>query len=186
MSETPTSTDATPADPFEWAGTPDDDLADMLHRGAYRWSNRFTVVLSALLVFATGASAGIWYQQRSGTSAASAAISSQFSRIRSQFATGGFGAFGAADTTTAGAAGLGTSASTPAVTGDVVLVDAAHHKVYVKTSDGSTTAVSTDTSTIVQSSSTLASVKSGAHVTVNGTTGSDGTVAASTITVEQK
>ncbi len=186
MSDTPTDTNANPTDPFEWAGAADDDLADMLHRGAYRWSNRFTVVLGVLLVFAIGASAGIWYQQRNGTAAASSAITSQFSRLRSQFAAGGFGGFGASfDTATAGLGGATTTA-TPAVTGSVVLVDAPNHKVYVRATDGTTTVVSTDARTTIQAASTIASVKIGAQVSVNGTTGSDGTVAAATITVEHK
>ncbi len=186
MSETPTDPEIIPADPFEWTGTPDDDLADMLHRGAYRWSNRFTVVLTALLIFALGSAAGIWYQQRSGAAAATSALTSTFSRLRSQFAGGGLGGFGSDTSTAGGGFGATTPTATTAVSGAVVLVDKANRKIYVKASDGTTTAVSADAQTTVQTAGTLASLKTGAQVTVNGTTGSDGTVAATTITVEKK
>lgn len=194
----------TPNDPFEWAGEPTDDLAAMLHHGSYRWSNRLTTVLAVLLVFVGGAAAGTWYQQYTAQNSASAAIS-QFASLRSQFqglrggtggaassgaGGGGFSGFGG--TSGGGAAagggfgGSGTGAAT--VQGTVILVDAPHHKVYLKLADGTTTAVSTNSFTKALTATTLdlTTLKTGTSVSVDGTTGSDGTVAATSITLETK
>ncbi len=194
----------TPNDPFEWAGEPTDDLAAMLHHGSYRWSNRLTTVLAVLLVFVGGAAAGTWYQQYTAQNSASAAIS-QFASLRSQFqglrggtggaassgaGGGGFSGFGG--TSGGGAAagggfgGSGTGAAT--VQGTVILVDAPHHKVYLKLADGTTTAVSTNSFTKALAATTLdlTTLKTGTSVSVDGTTGSDGTVAATSITLETK
>ena len=203
----------TPNDPFEWAGEPTDDLAAMLHHGSYRWSNRLTTVLAVLLVFVGGAAAGTWYQQYTAQNSASAAIS-QFASLRSQFqglrvgtggaassgaGGGGFSGFGgtsganaaggfAGGGGTAGGGSGGSATGTATVQGTVILVDAPHHKVYLKLADGTTTAVSTSSFTKALAATTLdlTTLKTGTTVSVDGTTGSDGTVAATSITLETK
>ena len=170
-------------DPFAWAGRPDDDLASALEHNGHRWTNRLTPLLAILIVFVGGIAVGGWNAQRSASSATGSFA--QFAALRSQFQ--GFGQDTA--TVTGGAFGAGPSAaatSGSAMNGTVVLVDAAHHKLYIRGTDGTTTAISTSgtTSALTSTRLDLTKIATGTSVSVDGTTGSDGTVAATSITLE--
>lgn len=179
-------------DPFAWAGAPDDDLAQVLAHDGHRWTNRLTGVLAILIVFVGGAAAGSWNAGRSSAAAATgsfaqfASLRSQFQALRSDSATVGAGSLGV-DASGGAASGVGTFAG-GSIRGTVILIDAAHHKIYVRGSDGTTTAISTSpaTTALARTPLDLAALRTGTTVSIDGTTGSDGTVAATSITLETK
>ncbi len=147
-----------------------------------RRSVTVTRVLVGLLLVALGATAGTWWAHR--TTSASGG--------REAFAAGGFPSggplpsiapSGAAGQGGGGQAGTGTTTggtAAAATTGTVKLVDG--DTVYVATADGKVVKVKVSSTTTVSKATSISDVKAGTTVVVTGTTGSDGTVAASTVT----
>ena len=175
------------ADPVEERS---DDLAEELaHAAPKRWWNRGTVVLAALVLLAGGFVGGVQVQKNWGTTASG----------NTGFPAGGFaagaGRYGAGTTGRGGAfgggafgggaPGAGTPTASPGTTGTVKLVDGS--TIYVQTADGSLVTVNTSGKTTVSaaSKSTLKSVKAGQKVTVQGATGSDGSVTATSVTTQK-
>jgi hypothetical protein len=164
----------------------DDDLASALAKAAPRhWWNRATIVLGALVLIVGGFLGGIQAQKHWGTTTTAATGRA-----------GGFGGAGAggypnfaggtgrgqfAGGTGNAAAGTGTPAAA-GTTGTVKLVDG--NTIYVTTADGATVIVKTTGKTTVSTAAkgSLKDIKAGQTVTVQGATGSDGSVAATSVT----
>jgi hypothetical protein len=158
---------------------PIDDLAIGLARAERKpWLTRSTLVLGGLVLVTAGFIGGI--QVGGGTDASTSGSSAAGGRGGYGFPNmaGGYGmpgGFGAQQ-------GQQGTASRNATTGKIKLVDGS--TVYVELTDGTVVTVKVSESTKVQSSSTitLKDLKAGASVTVQGQTGSDGTITAGTIT----
>ncbi|GAA1795407.1 hypothetical protein GCM10009682_16460 [Luedemannella flava] len=169
MSE-PTTTELT--DPL------DDDLErELAARAPKQRINKITFVLAGLLLVIGGFIAGSLVQKNSGGTTGSALPTGTNGR-GGYFPAGGFGGGGTAQ------GGTGTRAGA-ATTGTVKLVDGT--TIYITTSSGETVTVKTSDSTkvSVSQSSTLKSIRTGATVTVQGQTGADGTVTATTVTAQK-
>jgi hypothetical protein len=175
------------SDPFA------DDLNDQLAaRAPRRYYTRATIVLAALVLLAAGFFAGAQVQKNYGTSANASGRTAGGSNLAGAGGAGNFGGGGFAGRggatgggqsgggPTAGATGGGTAANT--TTGTVKLVDGT--TVYIQTSDGTVVTVKTNGSTSVQvaQNGALSDLTPGAQVTVEGSTGSDGTVTATKVT----
>ena len=147
-----------------------------------RRSVAVTRVLVGLLLVALGATAATWWAHRTSSTSGG----------RTAFAAGGFpsggtlpsGApSGAAGQGSGGQAGTGTTTggtTAAATTGTVKLVDG--DVLYVATVDGKVVKVEVASTTTVSRAASISDVKAGTTVVVTGTTGSDGTVAATTVT----
>jgi hypothetical protein len=158
-----------------------DDLATALAKAAPRhWWNRGTIVLGALVLVAGGFIGGIQAQKQWGTASTAAGTRPAFNANRTggypNFAGGGF----------AGAGGTGTrspsSTAAAGTTGTVKLVDGS--TIYVQTADGNTVIVKTTGKTTVSTAAkgSIKDIKAGQTVTVQGSTGSDGSVSATSVT----
>jgi len=91
---------------FELFGeSKDDNLKELLARGAYKWTNKTTGVLAIFLLIVASASAGAWYGHRQATNSVASTATRAFSAFRSG---GGFAAFGGG--TGAAAGGTGAAA----------------------------------------------------------------------------
>ncbi len=159
MNEDPAMTVDLDDDPFA------DDLAEQLaQRAPRRLATRGTVVLAALVLLVAGFVAGAQVQKHWGKGATPAATN----RL------GNFPGFGGGQNS----GGQNTSATT----GTVKLVDGT--TVYLQTADGNTVIVKTNANTSVRLSQagSVKDLKAGATVSVDGQTGSDGTVTATAIT----
>ena len=54
---------------FDIFATPaQDNLGEELAKGNYRWVNKYTRVLGALVLFVGGAATGVWYSQHQSSS----------------------------------------------------------------------------------------------------------------------
>jgi hypothetical protein len=176
-----------------------DDLADELaHAAPKRWWNKGTVVLAAVVLLVGGFVGGLQAQKNWGTTATTAGNGGNQNRAgyggtgRAGYGNFGGGLFpgGAAQ---GGAAqggvapgGTGTAAAAAAATtGTVKLVDGS--TIYVQTADGNVVTIKTDGKTTVSaaSKSTVKSVKAGQSITVEGSTASDGTVTATSVTTRK-
>ncbi|HKT03976.1 MAG TPA: DUF5666 domain-containing protein [Rugosimonospora sp.] len=162
------------SDPFA------DDLSDQLaERATKRYATRTTVILGALALLVVGFLAGAQVQKHWGTG--TTAAGNGFGNL-TQPRTGasGFPGFGGFGNQAGGNSSTGGSGS--ATTGTVKLVDGT--TVYLQTADGNTVTVKTSGSTSVQVSQagSLKDLKAGATVSVDGQTGSDGSVTATRIT----
>ncbi|KUL27445.1 hypothetical protein [Actinoplanes awajinensis] len=169
-----------------------DGLAEELAKVApKKWWNKGTVVLGVGLLLMGGFLGGVYSQKQWG---ASSTTTSGFpgggTGGRGNFA-GGAGFPGAnASAAPGGAAaqgGTGTAAAAAAgTTGTVKLVNG--KTIYVQTADGSVVTVKTDGSTSVSTAKKgkLSDVKAGDAVTVEGATGTDGTVTATSVTAKGK
>lgn len=147
-----------------------------------RRSVAVTRVLVGLLLVALGATAATWWAHRTSSTSGG----------RTAFAAGGFPAggtlpsgapSGAAGQGSGGQAGTGTTTggtTAAATTGTVKLVDG--DVLYVATADGKVVKVKVASTTTVSRAASISDVKAGTTVVVTGTTGSDGTVAATTVT----
>jgi hypothetical protein len=138
-----------------------------------------TKVLVVGLVAAGAFAAGGWFAHRNAASTPAGFA------LPAGIGASGFPGFpGGAGGASGGASGsAGTAASsTPAVSGKVTVVDG--RKVYVTTSSGSVVVVVTGPRTAVTTAtpSSVSKLKAGDAVTVQGTTSSDGTLAATSIT----
>jgi hypothetical protein len=156
------------SDPFA------DDLADELEASAPRpAATRTTLALSAAVLIVAGFIGGVLVQKNYGTnnSGANAAANA----LASFAARGGFGNGGGG-----GGFGNGGGGGGSTTTGTIKLVDGT--TIYITTADGSVVTVKTSSTTTVQATVPLTSLKAGATVSVTGTTGSDGTVTATRVT----
>jgi hypothetical protein len=163
-------------DPF------DDDLAERLEARAPFQFTRTTVVLAGLVLVVAGFVGGVLVQQNYGTTGnTNGAANFNPAALASRAAAGGFR--GGTNAGGNGGAGTGGGAAT---SGTITLVDGT--TVYVTTSTGDVVIVKTSASTTVQSQQTLAvkDLKVGTSVTVRGTTASDGSVTATSITSQAK
>jgi hypothetical protein len=143
-----------------------------------------SMLLFAGMIAGLGFAGGAYYEKQNGTStAAGAAIS------RTGGAPGGFsaeggagGGFGGGAPGGTGTTGGGTGSSTNSTSGTVKLVDGS--TVYLTTSSGSVIKVTTKSSTKVTTTKTgkTTDLTPGQTVTVEGTTDSSGSVAATTVT----
>ena len=149
-----------------------DDIEEMPTRASRRIVTAWTVVLAALVVAGAGFVAGIQIEKRN---APAAAVSGLPPGLRALANSGGFAGGQLPAATTQGDGG------TAGTTGKVKLVDGAN--VYITTSDGSTVKVATSSSSKVRKSvdAAVSDLKAGDTIVVQGTTGADGTIAASSI-----
>jgi hypothetical protein len=162
-----------------------DDLAERLDAVApRRWANRTTVALAGLVLLVGGFVAGAQVQKHWGTTAANSAArgNSPFANATANpFAGGTFGGGTGRGGTGTGGTGA-TGGARGGTTGTVKLVDGT--TVYLTTTDGQTLIVKTTSSTTVSlnQAGSLKDLTPGATVTIQGQTGSDGSLSATSIT----
>jgi hypothetical protein len=154
-----------------------DDLTDQLaEKAPRRFATRTTAILGAALLLVVGFVGGAQVQKHWGKNSSQAA--SPFSNLGGPRAgASGFPGFGGS----VGGQGQ-SSAGGATTTGTVKLVDG--KTVYLQTADGNVVTVRTSGSTSVQlpRAGSLKDLTAGATVSVDGQTGSDGTVTATRIT----
>ncbi len=164
-------------DPF------DDDLTEQLAARANRpWATRSTMAMAALVLVVGGFLAGAQVQKHFGVSGTGTG-GAPTGVTRSGLGGGGYGGYGGSGlggNAAGGNAAGGNAASGNAITGTVKMVDG--NTVYVQTAGGQTVIVHTSSTTSVNQPGSVADLTSGAQVTVNGQTGSDGSVTATSIT----
>lgn len=167
---------------------PDSDLAAALAAAAPRcWFNRTTLVLGGLVLLVGGFLGGVQAQQHWGvtTPAAGTGRNGGFAGFPGGFAgnagRGGTPGSASGGATAPGAASGGAASDT--TTGTVKLVDGT--TLYVQTSGGDTVTVKTDGATKVRTTQpgSLKKLKAGQKVAVQGSAPTDGTIAATTVTV---
>lgn len=140
-----------------------------------RRSVTVTRALVGLLLVALGATGATWWAHRTTSTAGSSGFPGAGS-LPSGFPSG-LPAGGSSGT----GGGSGTSGSSvAATTGTVKLVDG--DTVYVSTADGKVVKVKVGATTTVSKPGTVSDLTAGSTVVITGTTGSDGTVAAATVT----
>jgi hypothetical protein len=179
-----------------------DGLAEELaHAAPKRWWNRGTVVLAGLVLLAGGFVGGVQVQKNWGTqSGVTGGFPAGFNGAAAGGAgrygggtggagrggAGGYGSTGGFGAPQSGQGQPGAAAASSGTTGTVKLVDGS--TIYVQTPDGNLVTVNTTGKTTVSAASatTLKSIKAGQTVTVQGTTGSDGSVAATSVTTRKK
>ena len=137
-----------------------------------RWLSRVTPVLCALGILVGGFIGGLEAEKHAGTSTT---------------ATNPAGSFGGGFPGGGQPAGAATAAATAArTTGTVKSIDGT--TIYLRTADGKVVTVKLDGKTTVSTATTgkVADVKPGQSVIVQGATGADGTVAATSVTTQTK
>ena len=177
---------------FDIFATPaQDNLGEELAKGNYRWVNKYTRVLGALVLFVGGAATGVWYSQHqsssttvtaggaalgnfagaSGSAAGAAFGGGAGRRTRGAGATGGFGGGGF------GGGGFGGGATA----GTITKIDGT--TIYLRGADGQAIVVKASATTPVTNTTSekIAALKVGDAVTVLGSTGNDGTVTPTTV-----
>jgi hypothetical protein len=170
----------------------DDDLESKLQARAPFPVTRTTAALAGLVLVVAGFLGGVLVQKNFGTAASSnsnsgltpAALSSRAAAF-GNFGNRGGGTGGSGNNGgTGGTAGTGTGTAAP-TTGKITLVDGT--TVYVTTSAGDVVIIKTNSSTTVRvdQTVTLKQLTVGSTVTVTGTTASDGSVTATTITQQK-
>jgi hypothetical protein len=169
----------------EGASVVTDDLAAELAAHAPRrlW-NKATVYLGAGALVVAGFLGGVQVQKNYGTAATTTtAPGAGRAGFAGNAAANGY--FGGQAGTGTGAAGATGTAAAAATTGKVKLVDGT--TVYVETSTGDVVTVKTGAQTQVKTSTTttLKNLAAGDTVTIQGATGSDGTVTATTVTKDK-
>jgi hypothetical protein len=167
------------ADPVE-----NDDLAAELEKRAPRGiPGRTTLVLGGAVLVVAGFLGGVLVQKNYGTSAAGSGNANALANAIAARQNGGNGFAGG----TGGSGGTGGTggAARNATTGTVKLVDGT--TVYITTADGETVTVKTSGTTTVRTeqAGALADVPVGATVSIQGTTGTDGVVTATAVTVQK-
>jgi hypothetical protein len=151
-----------------------------------RGATRLTIALLVCFAISAGFLAGVLVQKDHGSSSSSAsasglaALAQQFGGSFPGAGAGSLPGAGAGSLPGAGGAATGTSGAT--TTGQVKLVDGTN--VYVVDAQGKTTKVATTSTSKISTAqpSSLSALKAGDTVTVVGTTGTDGTVTATSIT----
>jgi hypothetical protein len=162
----------------------DDDLERELAAHAPRQRvNRITFVLAGLLLVIGGFIAGSLVQKGIGGTGNSGATTASNGRS-GNFGGGGFGAGSGPRGGTGQASGTGAP-SGAGTTGTVKLVDGT--TIYLTTAAGEVVTVKTTGTTKVSTTQagSLKNLKAGATVTVQGQTGADGTVTATTVTAQK-
>lgn len=162
----------TTAEPDSTAGI--DDLAVGLARAERKpWVTRSTMILGGLVLATAGFIGGL---QAGGTADAATTTGLPAG------GRGGYGMPGGFAGMQPGGQGTQGQTTRNATTGTVKLVQG--NTVYVELADGTIVTVKVTDSTTVQSSTKIAvkDLKAGASVTVQGQTGSDGSVTAGSIT----
>jgi len=142
-----------------------------------------SVLLAALLVAGAGFVVGVYVQKDHGSSSSSGTSVAAAFASRARTAGGGFGGAGGTGGTagTGGTGGTaGTSTSTPAVIGTVVSVNGS--TMVVKNFAGKEITVTLGTDTTVTKAATAADLAAGQSVSVAGSTGTDGSVTATSVT----
>ena len=170
-----------------------DEPDEMPTRASRRVVTAWTMVFAALVIAGAGFVAGIQMEKHNEPAATGLPTGlAAFANARNGALNGGAAAFGnrganaganAANGATNGANGA-TNPATPAsngTTGQIKLVDGSN--IYITTSDGSTVKISTTpTSKVTKSvAGAVGDLKAGDTITVQGAAGSDGTIAASSI-----
>jgi len=146
-----------------------DDLSvGLAHASSKPWFSRTTLALGGLVLLVAGFLVGLHVAP---TSASPSPAS--FNRPDGYAQLGGQGFPGRTD------AGSGTPARN-ATTGKIKLVNGS--TVYVELADGSIVTVKLSNTTKVLTSASVKDLKAGSEVTVQGETGSDGTITAGSIT----
>jgi hypothetical protein len=143
-----------------------------------------TWALVILMSLGVGFAVGARTERSHATSVAQAAVAAQFAQARNRaggFGGGGFGQAGTGATggaatggATTGGATTGGAAATPVASGTIKLIDG--RKVYVADSAGNIAIA------VAPASLDISALKTGEQVAVQGTTGTDGTIAATAIT----
>ena len=170
-----------------FAATEEGNLQVILDKGSYKWTNKFTIFASVILLVVGSASLGAWYQSKHS---AGANATTNLASLRSSFRNGGGfgggfggGGFGGASGANSGAnSGAGTSSNSASdsggaaitvtsssgsdIAGTVVSIDAKN--IVIQTLDGSKKSFPITDSTKYRSSSKIDSkqIAAGDIVTV--------------------
>ncbi|WP_328478278.1 hypothetical protein OHA21_04025 [Actinoplanes sp. NBC_00393] len=173
---------------------PADDLsAELAASAPRRWWNKGTVGLGVAALLMGGFLGGVQAQKQWGTAETSAASGFPGGGMRGSGGfPGGLSASGApglgqanANANAGANAGAGQDAATTAAAGTTGKVKLVNGKtIYVETEDGTVVTVKTDGGTTVSTAKKgkLSDVKAGDAITVQGSTGDDGTVTATSVT----
>jgi hypothetical protein len=161
-----------------------DDLAAELEKRAPRGvPGRTTLVLAGAVLMVAGFLGGVLVQKNYGTTTSGSGNANALANAIAARQNGGNGFPGG----TGGNGGTGGTggAARNATTGTVKLVDGT--TVYITTADGETVTVKTSGTTTVRTeqAGALADVPVGATVSIQGTTGTDGVVTATAVTVQK-
>ncbi|GAB2603709.1 hypothetical protein Aab01nite_47900 [Paractinoplanes abujensis] len=157
----------------------DDDFAAELARAApRRWWNRGTLVLAGTVLLVGGFAGGLQAQKQWGSADTPTAAARGFGGGQDRAGYGGQAPGGQAP----GGPAPGGASAAAATTGKVKLVNGT--TIYVETSDGQVVTVKTDARTSVATATKgkVSDVKAGQSVTIQGSTGSDGSVTATSVT----
>ena len=139
-----------------FASNTDDNLHEVLAKGAYKWTNKFTAIFAAVLVIVTSVSGGIWYGHRSANSGTSiSGVSGLSGFSRSGFSRGG------GNSASSGASGSGAAAFAGGGFGGSRV-------------SGTVTSVKGNTITVTADSDPSTTVKSGDSVSVRVSGGGQG------------
>ncbi len=164
----------------------EDGLASELAKAApRRWWNKGTLVLGAIALLVGGFAGGLQAQKQWGT-ADTATGANRAAGFGGGQNRAGYGAAGGVPNFGGQAPdGATASAAAAATTGKVKLVNGT--TIYVETADGSVVTVKTDGKTAVSTAQTgkLSDVKAGQSVTVQGSSATDGTVTATSVTAKK-
>ncbi len=155
-----------------------DDLSVGLARASSKpWFSKTSLVLAALVLLTAGFLVGLQVAPTSST----AAPTGGFNRGTGGYFPGGFSGQGRTGTGNTNSNGNGNGSSgREATTGKIKLVDG--NTVYVELADGTLVTVKVSQTTRISSAATVKDLKAGASVTVQGQSGSDGTITAGSIT----
>jgi hypothetical protein len=172
-----------------------DEPDEMPTRASRRVVTAWTMVFAALVIAGVGFVAGIQMEKRNAPAATGLPAGlAAFANARGGAFTGAGGAApgafanrgaGANGATSSGGGATANGASQAPVsngtTGQVKLVDGSN--IYLTTSDGSTVKVATTTTSKVTKATpgAVSDLKAGDTITVQGATGTDGTIAATSI-----
>lgn len=159
--------EATAFDGEEW----DDDDVPVTLAGK-RIMTPVTWVLIMLLCLGGGFALGVRTEKQHATSVAQSVISAGLAQARTRAGAAGAGGFGRTGTALDGATPASTTG--PAAAGTIQLIDG--RKVYVQDAQGNVAIV------VAPASLDISKLAVGQNVTVVGTTGTDGTIAATSIT----
>jgi hypothetical protein len=171
----------------------DDDLDDEFAPQPKARLGKLTILLAAVLVAGVGFIGGVAVQKNNGTTTSGTGLAAAALARRGEGFAAGAGGFGSTGGGTGGGGtgtgvggtgtGAGTGAgstSTPAVIGTVVSLTGT--TLVVKNFGGKLVTVTLSSTTTVTKPATAPDLSAGQTVSVVGTTGADGTVAATAVT----
>ena len=177
---------------FDIFATPaQDNLGEELAKGSYRWVNKYTRVLGALVLFVGGGASGVWYSQhQSSTSTSVSGGGATLRNLANGSGVAAAAAFGGGSSRrnrgaggVAGAAGGfgGGGFGGGATAGTITKIDGT--TFYLRGADGQAIVVKASAATPVTNTTSekIAALKVGDAVTVIGSTGNDGTVTPTTV-----